>query len=123
MLVVDDDIRNVYALANALERYNMHVLTAQNGYECLDILQTEKDISIILMDIMMPEMDGYQTMRNIRGTLELTDLPILALTAKAMKEDRDKCLAAGASDYLSKPLNINEVISRMKVWMTKTEIE
>ncbi|WP_237391657.1 CHASE3 domain-containing protein [Paenibacillus dendrobii] len=123
VLVVDDDIRNVYALANALERYNMHVLTAQNGYECLDILQQEPDISIILMDIMMPEMDGYQTMKNIRQTLELSELPILALTAKAMKEDRDKCLAAGASDYLSKPLNINEVISRMKVWMTKSQME
>ncbi|WP_136604917.1 CHASE3 domain-containing protein [Paenibacillus dokdonensis] len=123
VLVVDDDIRNVYALANALERYNMHVLTAQNGYECLDILQTDPDIAIILMDIMMPEMDGYQTMKNIRNTLDLTELPIIALTAKAMKEDKDKCLAAGASDYLSKPLNINEVISRMKVWMTKSQME
>lgn len=123
VLVVDDDIRNVYALANALERYNMKVLTAQNGYECLDILQSEPDIAMILMDVMMPEMDGYQTMKNIRGTLEMNELPILALTAKAMKEDKDKCLAAGASDYLSKPLNINEVIARMKVWMTKTQME
>ncbi len=122
VLVVDDDIRNVYALANALEKYNMKVLTAQNGYECLDMLQAEQDIDIVLMDIMMPEMDGYQTMRNIRTTLELNDLPILALTAKAMKEDKDKCLAAGASDYLSKPLNISEVISRMKIWLTKVEV-
>ncbi|MET3848020.1 CHASE3 domain-containing protein [Paenibacillus sp. OAE614] len=122
ILVVDDDIRNVYALANALERYNMQVLTAQNGYECLDLLQAEPDIDMILMDIMMPEMDGYQTMRNIRQTLEMTDLPIVALTAKAMKEDRDKCLAAGASDYLSKPLNINEVIARIKIWLTRSEI-
>lgn len=119
ILVVDDDIRNVYALANALEKYNMQIMTAQNGYECLDILQSDISVDLVLMDIMMPEMDGYQTITNIRQTLELSDLPIISLTAKAMKEDREKCLSAGASDYLSKPLDISQVISSMKVLLTK----
>ncbi|MFS0868971.1 CHASE3 domain-containing protein [Paenibacillus xylanilyticus] len=119
VLVVDDDIRNVYALANALEQYGMQVITAQNGYECLEMLERgEANPDIILMDIMMPELDGYETTRQIRERLKLTQLPIIALTAKAMKEDRDKCIAAGASDYISKPLNIKEVLSRMKLWLS-----
>lgn len=119
VLVVDDDIRNVYALANALEQYDMRVITAQNGYECLEMLESgEAKPDIIMMDIMMPELDGYETTRQIRNRLNLTSLPIIALTAKAMKEDRDKCLAAGASDYISKPLNMKEVISRMKLWLS-----
>ncbi|SEN62957.1 CHASE3 domain-containing protein [Paenibacillus sp. OK076] len=119
VLVVDDDIRNVYALANALEQYNMKVITAQNGYECLEMLESgEANPDIILMDIMMPELDGYETTRQIRERLNLKQLPIIALTAKAMKEDRDKCIAAGASDYISKPLNIKEVLSRMKLWLS-----
>ncbi|AJS61509.1 hypothetical protein UB51_11895 [Paenibacillus sp. IHBB 10380] len=122
ILVVDDDIRNVYALANALEKFNMQIMTAKNGYECLDILQSDTPVDLVLMDIMMPEMDGYQTMTNIRQTLEMTELPIIALTAKAMKEDRDKCLSAGASDYLSKPLDITQVILSMKVLLTKDKV-
>lgn len=119
VLVVDDDIRNVYALANALERYGMNVITAQNGYECLEMLERgEAKPDIIMMDIMMPELDGYETTRQIRERLNLKQLPIIALTAKAMKEDRDKCIAAGASDYLSKPLNMKEVLSRMKLWLS-----
>ncbi|WP_339852560.1 CHASE3 domain-containing protein [Paenibacillus sp. FSL W7-1088] len=119
VLVVDDDIRNVYALANALEQYDMKVITAQNGYECLEMLESgEANPDIILMDIMMPELDGYETTRQIRERLNLKQLPIIALTAKAMKEDRDKCIAAGASDYISKPLNIKEVLSRMKLWLS-----
>ncbi|OAX48673.1 CHASE3 domain-containing protein [Paenibacillus sp. AD87] len=119
VLVVDDDIRNVYALANALEQYDMKVITAQNGYECLEMLESgEANPDIILMDIMMPELDGYETTRQIRERLNLKKLPIIALTAKAMKEDRDKCIAAGASDYISKPLNMKEVLSRMKLWLS-----
>ncbi|OMF15412.1 hypothetical protein BK131_11080 [Paenibacillus amylolyticus] len=124
VLVVDDDIRNVYALANALEQYGMNVISAQNGHECLELLEhggVKPDI--IMMDIMMPELDGYETTRQIRERLGLTQLPIIALTAKAMKEDREKCIAAGASDYLSKPLNIKEVLSRMKLWMNHETLE
>ncbi|ETT31521.1 multi-sensor hybrid histidine kinase [Paenibacillus sp. FSL R5-192] len=124
VLVVDDDIRNVYALANALEQYGMNVISAQNGYECLELLErggVKPDI--IMMDIMMPELDGYETTRQIRERLGLTQLPIIALTAKAMKEDREKCIAAGASDYLSKPLNIKDVLSRMKLWMNHETME
>ncbi|MDN4602278.1 CHASE3 domain-containing protein [Paenibacillus sp. F6_3S_P_1C] len=124
VLVVDDDIRNVYALANALEQYNMKVITAQNGYECLEMLESgEAKPDIIMMDIMMPELDGYETTRQIRERLNLKQLPIIALTAKAMKEDRDKCIAAGASDYLSKPLNMKEVLSRMKLWLSHETLE
>ncbi|WP_258166434.1 CHASE3 domain-containing protein [Paenibacillus sp. PCH8] len=124
VLVVDDDIRNVYALANALEQYGMNVISAQNGNECLELLEhggLKPDI--IMMDIMMPELDGYETTRQIRERLGLTQLPIIALTAKAMKEDREKCIVAGASDYLSKPLNIKEVLSRMKLWMNHETVE
>ncbi|WP_340029222.1 CHASE3 domain-containing protein [Paenibacillus sp. FSL H7-0940] len=124
VLVVDDDIRNVYALANALEQYGMNVISAQNGYECLELLErggVKPDI--IMMDIMMPELDGYETTRQIRERLGMTQLPIIALTAKAMKEDREKCIAAGASDYLSKPLNIKDVLSRMKLWMNHETME
>ncbi|CAI6051850.1 Sensor histidine kinase RcsC [Paenibacillus sp. JJ-100] len=118
VLVVDDDIRNVYALANALEHYGMNVISAQDGTECLQLLeQGGLKPDIILMDIMMPELDGYETTRHIRNRLGLKEIPIIALTAKAMKEDREKCIAAGATDYLSKPLNIKDVISRMKLWM------
>lgn len=124
VLVVDDDIRNVYALANALEQYGMNVITAQNGYECLEMLDRgEAKPDIIMMDIMMPELDGYETTRQIRERLNLKQLPIIALTAKAMKEDRDKCIAAGASDYLSKPLNMKEVLSRMKLWLSHETLE
>ncbi|WP_405156923.1 CHASE3 domain-containing protein [Paenibacillus sp. FSL K6-0108] len=119
VFVVDDDIRNVYALANALEQYGMNVITAQNGYECLEMLERgEAKPDIIMMDIMMPELDGYETTRQIRERLNLKQLPIIALTAKAMKEDREKCIAAGASDYISKPLNMKEVLSRMKLWLS-----
>lgn len=124
ILVVDDDIRNVYALANALEQYGMQVTSAQNGTECLELLeQGGLRPDVILMDIMMPELDGYETTRRIREQLGLTQIPIIALTAKAMKEDREKCIAAGATDYLSKPLNIKDVLSRMKLWMSHEKME
>ncbi|MFB5676115.1 CHASE3 domain-containing protein [Paenibacillus terreus] len=117
VLVVDDDIRNVYALVNGLEKLGMETFSASNGSECLEMLMEHPDTDIILLDIMMPEMDGYETLAAIRGELQLKDMPVIVLTAKAMKEDRDKCLAAGASDYLSKPLNMKELISRMKLWL------
>ncbi|MBW7456541.1 CHASE3 domain-containing protein [Paenibacillus sepulcri] len=119
ILVVDDDIRNVFALTNALENEGMNVLSAQDGQECLSILQTETDIDMVLMDIMMPVMDGYDTMRAIRRIPRLEQLPIIAVTAKAMKQDREKCLEAGASDYISKPLDMNQLFSLMQVWLRK----
>ncbi|WP_169823410.1 ATP-binding protein [Paenibacillus yonginensis] len=118
VLIVDDDIRNVYALTSFLEKLQMKVLIAQNGYESLDLVSGEQ-VDLVLMDIMMPEMDGYQAIREIRSTLGFTELPIIALTAKAMKEDREKCLAAGASDYVSKPLDIHYVLGIMQFWLEK----
>lgn len=119
VLITDDDNRNIFALKTALEQKGMNVLNANNGMECLDVLETNKNIDLILMDIMMPEMDGYETMQRIRELNEFTDLPIIALTAKAMKNDREKCLEAGASDYISKPLKLEQLFSVMHVWMTK----
>ncbi|MGA4718415.1 response regulator [Fictibacillus nanhaiensis] len=119
VLITDDDNRNIFALKTALEQKGMNILIANNGMECLDILDANKKIDLILMDIMMPEMDGYETMQRIRATGEHMDLPIIALTAKAMKNDREKCLEAGASDYISKPLKLEQLFSVMHVWMTK----
>ncbi|MET3726891.1 two-component system chemotaxis sensor kinase CheA [Fictibacillus halophilus] len=119
VLITDDDNRNIFALKTALEQKGMNILIANNGMECLDVLDANKNIDLILMDIMMPEMDGYETMQRIRGTGEHKNLPIIALTAKAMKNDREKCLEAGASDYISKPLKLEQLFSVMHVWMTK----
>jgi two-component system chemotaxis sensor kinase CheA len=120
VLVVDDDVRNIYALSKALENQGMQVITAHNGKKCLDILNQRPEVDIILMDIMMPEMDGYQTMRHIRQQPESHELPIIALTAKAMKYDREKCLEAGASDYISKPIDLEQLFSLMRVWLSKS---
>lgn len=120
VLVVDDDVRNIFALTKALEMQGMRVLTAHNGRQCLDMLDLHKEIDIVLMDIMMPEMDGYQTMRHIRRDQQLNEMPIIALTAKAMKYDREKCLEAGASDYISKPINLEQLFSVMRVWLSKS---
>ncbi|GGD47932.1 CHASE3 domain-containing protein [Paenibacillus nasutitermitis] len=120
VLVVDDDIRNVFALTNALENEGMKVLSAQDGQECLIMLQKENDIDMVLMDIMMPIMDGYETMKAIRKIPRLAQLPIIAVTAKAMKQDREKCLEAGASDYICKPLEMNQLFSLMRVWLRKS---
>ncbi|GAE24687.1 signal transduction histidine kinase [Halalkalibacter wakoensis JCM 9140] len=119
VLVVDDDMRNVFSLTAALEMQNMNVLFAENGKEALDALQEHSSIDIILMDIMMPEMNGYEAMQAIRENQEWEHLPILALTAKAMKNDREKCIAAGASDYISKPVNMEQLLSLIKVWLHK----
>jgi CheY-like chemotaxis protein len=117
VLVVDDDVRNIFALGSVLERHGMSVVTAQTGAEAVSILQQTRDISIVLMDIMMPEMDGYQTMQLIRHQPALRRLPIIALTAKAMKGDREKCLDAGASDYLAKPVNTDQLLATLRLWL------
>lgn len=119
VLIVDDDMRNVFALTAALEKKQLQTVFAENGKEALQILAQNEQIDIVLMDIMMPEMNGYETMREIRKQERYKDLPIIALTAKAMKSDREKCIEAGASDYISKPVNIEQLISLMKVWLYK----
>src|SRR5262249_12941913 len=117
VLVVDDDVRNIFALTSALETYNIEVLRAENGREGIEMLEQNPDIDVALMDIMMPEMDGYETMHAIRRIERFKDLPIIALTAKAMKADRDKCIEAGASDYIAKPLDIDQLLSMLRVWL------
>jgi CheY-like chemotaxis protein len=117
VLVVDDDARNIFALTSVLENQEMEVMSATNGRQAIDTLQSTSDVDIVLMDIMMPEMDGYETMREIRNIPQFRTLPILALTAKAMKGDREKCLDAGASDYIAKPVNTDQLVSLMRVWL------
>jgi HAMP domain-containing protein/CheY-like chemotaxis protein/signal transduction histidine kinase len=117
VLLVDDDARNIFALSSVLERRGMHVLTATTGKEAVEIVNNTPGIGIVLMDIMMPQMDGYQTITAIRDKPELRRLPIIALTAKAMKGDREKCLEAGASDYLAKPVNTEQLLSALRMWL------
>jgi CheY-like chemotaxis protein len=117
VLLVDDDARNIFALSSVLERRGMEVLTATTGSEAIDMLQSTPGVAICLMDIMMPEMDGYQTMEVIRANPAFRRLPIIALTAKAMKGDREKCLEAGASDYLAKPVNTEQLLSALRIWL------
>jgi CheY-like chemotaxis protein/signal transduction histidine kinase len=116
-LLVDDDARNIFALSSALERRGMRVLTATTGKEAIELVRATPDLAIVLMDIMMPEMDGYQTISVIRENPQLRRLPIIALTAKAMKGDREKCLEAGASDYLAKPVNTEQLLSALRMWL------
>ena len=117
VLVVDDDIRNIFALSSVLERRGMKVFTANTGNEAIQLLESTPELSIVLMDIMMPEMDGYQTMQKIRENPAFRRLPIVALTAKAMKGDREKCFEAGASDYLAKPVNTEQLLSALRMWL------
>ena len=117
VLIVDDDMRNLFALSKILRDRGMQIIKAQNGRKALEMLAKEEDVSLVLMDIMMPEMDGYETTKAIRNQREYANLPIIALTAKAMKEDREKCIAAGASDYLSKPIDIDRLLSMLRVWL------
>ncbi|MGH8731783.1 MAG: response regulator, partial [Burkholderiales bacterium] len=117
VLVVDDDVRNIFALSSVLERRGMTVLTAGTGREAIATLESMPGVAIVLMDIMMPEMDGYETMQVIRQNPSLRRLPIIALTAKAMKGDREKCLEAGASDYLAKPVNTEQLLSALRMWL------
>ena len=117
ILLVDDDMRNVYALMNVLEERGMELMVGENGQEGVELIDTHPDIDLVLMDIMMPEMDGYETMRAIRRQSTFEKLPIIALTAKAMKGDRQKCLDAGANDYLSKPIDFEKLLSLLRVWL------
>jgi CheY-like chemotaxis protein len=117
VLVVDDDIRNIFAMTSVLERFKMRVVSAENGKDAIQILMEQRDIEIVLMDIMLPMMDGYTTIRAIREISELGDLPIIAVTAKAMKGDREKCIAAGASDYLCKPVEADQLRSTLRMWL------
>jgi len=120
ILVVDDDVRNLFALTTAFERYNMKVITAESGQEAINILgDGGSKIDVVLMDIMMPEMDGYETTQKIRREHKNSNLPIIAVTAKAMKGDREKCIEAGASDYITKPVKIDQLLSLMRVWLYK----
>jgi CheY-like chemotaxis protein len=117
VLLVDDDARNIFALSSVLERRGMRVLTATTGSEAIALADATPELAIVLMDIMMPEMDGYQTMRAIRQKPDFRRLPIIALTAKAMKGDREKCMEAGASDYLAKPVNTEQLLSALRMWL------
>jgi CheY-like chemotaxis protein len=119
VLVVDDDVRNLFALTTAFERYNVQTITAESGQEAMNILAENDKIDMVLMDIMMPEMDGYETTQKIRREHKNTALPIIAVTAKAMKGDREKCIEAGASDYITKPVKIDQLLSLMRVWLYK----
>jgi CheY-like chemotaxis protein/signal transduction histidine kinase len=117
VLVVDDDIRNIFALSSVLERHRMEVISATTGQDAIDILDCTEGLALVLMDVMMPEMDGYETMRRIRSRAQFRRLPIIALTAKAMKGDREKCLEAGASDYVAKPVNTEQLLSLVRMWL------
>ena len=119
VLVVDDDVRNLFALTTAFERFNIRTITAESGQEAMNILSENNDVDVVLMDIMMPEMDGYETTQKIRREHKNTGLPIIAVTAKAMKGDREKCIEAGASDYITKPVKIDQLLSLMRVWLYK----
>jgi signal transduction histidine kinase/HAMP domain-containing protein/CheY-like chemotaxis protein len=120
VLVVDDDVRNIFALTTVLEQHNLHVLHAENGRAGIDVLLKTRDVDGVLMDIMMPEMDGYETMRAIRQIPEFKSLPIIAVTAKAMKGDRAKCIEAGASDYITKPVDLDQLFSVLRVWLVRS---
>jgi CheY-like chemotaxis protein len=120
VLLVDDDMRNIYALSASLEEWGCETRVANNGVESLESLDADPDVDIVLMDIMMPEMDGYEAMQRIRAQERFKKLPILALTAKAMRDDRAKCIEAGANDYITKPVDIEKLQSLMRVWLHRS---
>lgn len=119
VLVVDDDIRNVFALAQILEERDIEVLEAENGKAAIDVLKDNPDIDLVLMDIMMPVMNGYEAMQEIRKIPVLENIPIITLTAKAMKEDYQKAIDSGANDYISKPVDVEKLLSLLKIWLFK----
>jgi CheY-like chemotaxis protein len=119
ILIVDDDVRNVFALTSVLESHGMAVIYAENGQDGIETLHRNPDVDLVLMDIMMPELDGYQTMQAIRADEAFQQLPIISLTAKAMKGDREKSIASGASDYITKPVDTDQLLSLMRVWLYK----
>ncbi|TKC07292.1 response regulator [Pedobacter frigoris] len=118
VLITDDDMRNIFALSSALQMYDMNIVIANNGREALEKLDETEQIDLVLMDIMMPEMDGYEAMKAIRSEKRFSKLPIIALTAKAMKNDREKCIEAGANDYISKPVDMDKLLSMLRVWLS-----
>jgi CheY-like chemotaxis protein len=120
VLIVDDDVRNVFALTSVLEQHGLRVLYAENGREGIEVLESNEDIVLVLMDIMMPEMDGYATTAAIRRMPQFFGLPIIALTAKAMKGDREKSIESGASDYVTKPVDPDHLLGVMSEWMSST---
>jgi CheY-like chemotaxis protein len=117
VLLVDDDVRSTFALANLLEHHRMEVIYADNGKKAIDALKQTPDIDVVLMDMMMPEMSGYEAIRAIRAMDRYKSLPIVALTAKALKGDREECIQAGASDYISKPVDKDQLMSLLRVWL------
>jgi CheY-like chemotaxis protein len=119
VLIVDDDVRNIFALATVLDAQGMSILTAENGRDAIRHVETDPEIDIVLMDIMMPEMDGMETMRVMRKLASGRNLPLIAVTAKAMKGDRQKCIDAGAWDYLSKPVDTNYLLVVMRGWLSQ----
>ncbi|TDE30569.1 response regulator [Flavobacterium ranwuense] len=119
ILLVDDDMRNVFALSKILQERGMEVIKSENGKNALNMLEVHTDIDLVLMDIMMPEMDGYEAMKRIRSQIKFRNLPIIALTAKAMKDDKQKCIDAGANDYITKPIDVERLLSLMRVWLSK----
>jgi CheY-like chemotaxis protein len=118
ILIVDDDVRNIFALSSLLERHGMPVISAQTGRDALQLIDETEDLSLVLLDIMMPELDGFETMRRMRTNLKF-DRPIIALTAKAMTGDREKCIEAGASDYIAKPVDSEQLLSLLCVWLDR----
>lgn len=119
VLIVDDDIRNIFSLTSVLESHDVEVVHAERGEDGILILEQTPDVDVALIDIMMPEMDGYETMQQIRRRPELGELPLIAVTAKAMKGDRQKCLDAGASDYIAKPVDIELLLALLRVWISR----
>jgi CheY-like chemotaxis protein len=117
VLVVDDDVRNIYSLTKALEVFKMNVITAIDGEEALKALEEYPDTDVVLLDMMMPNMDGYETAQRIRSNSKFKKLPVIAVTAKAMTGDREKCIKAGASDYITKPIDIDQLLSLLRVWL------
>ena len=120
VLIVDDDIRNIFSLTSVLENHDVEVLHAERGRDGILILEQTPGVDVALIDIMMPDMDGYQTMREIRERPGLADVPLIAVTAKAMKGDRQKCLDAGASDYIAKPVDIELLLALVRVWVARS---
>jgi CheY-like chemotaxis protein len=122
LLLVDDDLRNTFALSKLLKKHGMNIVIADNGQMALEKLKENKSIELIIMDIMMPIMDGYQAMYEIRKQKPLSQIPIIALTARAMPEEQEKCMAAGANDYLTKPVDIERLLTLLRVWLFKQEM-
>ena len=119
VMIIDDDVRNIFALTSVLERHQLDVRYAESGQQALDMLAADPHVDLVLTDIMMPNMDGYETIREIRRQEQFRQLPVIALTAKAMKGDRERCIEAGASDYITKPVNLDDLIWMLRAWLPR----